>query len=211
MGSESQAHAWRHQFKTAPPALLVGKRPAWPTGRSASRQRSLGAQNCQVNAAWYDIAFGGGRRGCSDDSWTEIGRKMSMSCSGPPKRVFVLHNCPADPHPRNEEAVIHGMGVWFRGSGLGWLGLHAQYTVYLEFIKGYRSVYRADNDEMPLEPPYLGRRWGGGSRWLFFGSWFQIVSHLHPLRFPIASKSRRRPITSSPLALKPLGLGRTQQ
>lgn len=58
------------------------------------------------------------------------------------------------------------------------------------------------------------REGGVGVCWVFFGSWFQIVSHLHPptqLRisncFEIAAPANHL-IT---LALKPLELGWTQQ
>lgn len=80
-----------------------------------------------------------------------------LSSRGPQTRIRVTH-CPAHP-PRRNKAVFYGMGVWFRGSGLVGYIVHAQSTVHLEFIKGYRCVYRADNDEM-LGP--LLRRWGGG-------------------------------------------------
>lgn len=67
-----------------------------------------------------------------------------------------------------------------------------------------------DNDEMPLSQG----RWGGGVCWVFFGSWFQIVSHLHPptqLRISNCFEIEAPANHLITLALKPLELGRTQQ
>lgn len=74
--------------------------------------------------------------------------------------AYSCYTLPRASPPRRNKAVFYGMGVWFRGSGLVGYIVHAQSTVHLEFIKGYRCVYRADNDEM-LGP--LLRRWGGGA------------------------------------------------
>lgn len=51
-----------------------------------------------VNAAWYDTEFRwrGGGDNCNSDSWTEVGRRMSMSWpgGGGSKRVFVSVEAP---------------------------------------------------------------------------------------------------------------------
>lgn len=111
--------------KTAPPALLVGKK-ACLAHRSLPllAAKVLGAQKLSVNAAWYDIAFGGGQAGMQR-RLMDRNRQKGVDELRSPNAYSCYHTqyCPADPPRRNEEAVIHGMGVWFRGSGLVWVGL----------------------------------------------------------------------------------------
>lgn len=60
--------------------------------------------------------------------------------------------------------------------GAGWSP--ANLLCIYKFIIGYRCVYRADKGCIPGQPASLGR-WGGAL--MLFGSWFQILSHLHVL------------------------------
>lgn len=132
----------------------------------------------------------------------EFGGKMPMNSVKIPNAYPC--GCPADPPRRNDAAQFTEWGCCsVAGDGMVTRPI---YCVSNNLLKGHRCVYR---DMMECAPPsWTGG--GGGVGWLFFGSWFQILSHLHPLpqrwisnRFEIAAPANYL----IALVLTPLELG----
>lgn len=121
------------------------------------------------------------------------------------KRVFVLRGMLPRRSTSSERGCNSRNGTVLPWEGAGMVA-RPIYRVSGIHQKGHKCVYRA----MMKCPPYYtcagGVVWG---HWLFFGSWFQILSHLHSgpqldfqsLRNRGAGQSPHRPCPTVPLEL----------